>query len=232
MSIKHDEKITRIDISRVQRVCRSDIAIPVGAEIVIHAIDQGTRFQTTFIGLIKNKYLLVHRPEQQRNSGLTANDRITVRYISGSLVFGFSSTVAATITKPWPIIFIDHPECFETLNLRQDDRIPCFQPVAIFKDGQEMQGKLTDISKSGCRIVIATPAQESAFAGLAAQSEIFCALYLPGNEEQLYTKGLIRQVEKLKNKIRLGVQFVDMEERVHNAIERHVATTLEYLEGV
>ncbi|MDH4320916.1 MAG: flagellar brake protein, partial [Desulfobulbaceae bacterium] len=183
MDVKHDEKIPRIDISRVQRICRADISIPVGAEVVIHAIEQGARFQTTFIGLIKNEYLLVHRPEQQRKLSLTVNDRITVRYISGSLVFGFSSTVAAIITKPWPIIFIDHPECFETLNLRQDDRIPCFQPVTIFKDSQEMPGKLNDISKSGCRIVIDAPAKDSTFAGLAAESEIFCSLQLPGNKE-------------------------------------------------
>lgn len=229
--MEQDSNSPKIDTSRVQRICKTDLAIPIGAELVIHAIEQGIRFQTTFIGLIKNEFLLVHQPGQQRQIRLAPNDQLAIRYISGSLLFGFSSTLAATITKPYPILFIDHPECYETLNLRQDDRIQCFQPITIYKDSQEQQGKLTDISKSGCRIIIATQAKESAFADLTPQTEIFCTLQLPDNDGNLYTKGLIRLVEQQKNKIRLGVQFINLEKNVQNAIERYIATTLEYLEG-
>ncbi len=231
MESTQQPSIPRIDTSRVQRICKMDLVIPIGAEIVIHTIEQGKRFQTTFIGLIKNEYLLVKHPEQLRQIQLAPNAQINVRYISGSLVFGFSSTVAAIITKPYPILFIDHPECYETLNLRQDDRIQCFHPVVIFKDSQEEKGKLTNISKSGCRIIINEQEKGSAFADLDAQTEIFCTLQLPDSEEELYTKGLIRIIEQQKNKIRLGVQFIDQEEYVRTAIEHYVATTLEYLEG-
>lgn len=221
----------RIDTSRVERICKTELDIPIGAEVVIHALEQGIRFQSTFIGLIKNEYLLVHQPPSLRKIHLSANEQLAVRYISGSLVFGFSSSLASAITTPYPILFLDHPECYEILNLRQDDRVQCFLPITIFKDSQEEQGKLTDISKSGCRIILEPPQKNSAFADLAVATEIFCTLQLPDNEENLYAKGLIRLVEQQKNKIRLGVQFIDLEENVQDAIERHVATTLEYLEG-
>ena len=231
MDTKQETKSPRIDTSRVQRICRSTLAIPIGAEVVIHAIDLGIRFQTTFIGLIKNQYLLVHRPEQLRNVNLSPNDQVTVRYIAGSLIFGFSSSLAATIRKPHPILFITHPECYETLNLRQDDRIQCFQPVTVFKDGLELKGKLIDISKHGCKIILDEQQQNATLADLPVQTEIFCTLQLPDSDENLYAKGLIRQIEQQKNKIRLGVQFIDLEENVQNAIEHYIAATMEYLEG-
>lgn len=222
----------KIDTSRVQRICRTDLTIPIGAEVVIHAVDQKIRFSTTFIGLIKNKYLLLHRPDQRQKLTLSPNEHLAVRYIAGSQIFGFSTTLAAIIAKPYPIIFIDHPECYETLNLRQDDRIKCFQPVTIFKDSEETTGKVTDISKSGCRIIINKQEKDSAFADLKVSTDIFCTLQLPENDNELYTKGIIRVVEQQKDKIRMGVQFIDLDENVQNSIERYIATTLEYMEGV
>ncbi|MDH3392725.1 MAG: PilZ domain-containing protein, partial [Desulfobulbaceae bacterium] len=58
-----------------------------------------------------------------------------------------------------------------------------------------------------------------------------CSLLLPETEKNIYTKGLIRVMDQQKNKIRMGVQFIDLQEDVQNAIERYIATTLEYLEG-
>ncbi|MDH3359544.1 MAG: flagellar brake protein [Desulfobulbaceae bacterium] len=229
--MKQTKNKQKVNGSRIQRVCKTDIAIPVGAEVVIQATEQGLRFNTTFIGLIKGRYLLVNRPESQKNIALSANDQLAVRYIAGNQVFGFISTLATITTNPFPIMFIDLPECYETLNLRKDDRIQCFQPAILYKESLEEKGKLTDISKSGCRIIINKQNDNSPFANLKANNEIFCSLQLPDIENNLYTKGIIRVSESLKTKTKLGIQFLNPEKDVQDAIARYVATTLEYMEG-
>lgn len=220
----------KIDTSRVQRIYNTKLVIPIGAEVIIHAVGLEKRFKTSFIGLIKDEYILVYLPHQQQHINLAPNDLLAIRYLVGSLVYGFSSTVAAIIGKPFPILFINHPESFESLSLRQDDRVQCFQQITIFKDEQEHLGKLTDLSKSGCRIIMDPPGKESSFPKLNPQDEIVCMFQLPDNEENLYTKGRVRFSKPHKNKVRLGIQFIDLEESVQDAIEEYVAATLEYMD--
>ena len=221
----------KIDTLRIKRNCTDDLSIPIGAEIVIHSAERGSRFKTTFIGLINKEHVLLRLTNKIRQAGISPNEKLTVRYISGSLVYGFGSTVTAIITKPSPILFIEHPEFHETLNLRKDDRVHCFLPITIFIDSNEGKGKLVNISNSGCRIIIEKEAKGNAFADITAGTEIFCKIQLPDNNEQLYAKGIVRAVEPHDNKIRLGLQFMTLEDNVHDAIDHYVAASLEYMEG-
>ncbi len=220
------------DNSRVQRLCYTDFEIPVGAEVFMQGDDRADRFQTSFVGMERKNFLLFRQPRRQAGQTLQPQASLTVRFLVENLVLGFKATVLAVIDKPFPLLFISYPDCIEALDLRQDDRVRCFLPATLYRDGQEAQGRIVDLSRSGCQVVLdlaATPV--TLLTEPIPGAEVFCQFRLPESDEDLYSKGEIRFVEEKNGKARLGIRFVDPEEPVANGVQQFVAATMDYLEG-
>lgn len=217
------------DTSKVEVLRDLEFSIPVGTKVSINRDSGRERLWSFLVGMEYKKYILIRMPAHEINQKPLVNEQITVRYLKGSLACGFNTTITGIIDKPYPLIFLEYPPSVEVLNLRNSERVFCFVDVVVFWEGHEGAGKITDISKSGCKI-----AMESAKAGVLLQiglnDEIFCRFKLEENEEDKYVKGYVRHCECVADKVTLGVEFEDMPDPLTTEITSYIKTVKEYIE--
>ena len=225
------EKPLKIDTSKAEPVYDSDFNIPVGSNVSLSCIIKGgaLRFWTKFIGYEKNKYIVTHLPKNLIDIDFRTKPEITARFIKGSLVCGFTSTVIGNIQKPVPVLFLDYPESILFLNLREKHRASCFFPATLFWESQEIEGRILDISKGGGKIIALAENNET-LPQIKAGEEVFCQMILDKLENALYVKAVVRRITSEKNKHIFGVEFVDLPVDIQHIINDYVSNINEYVE--
>lgn len=215
----------KIDVSNVKQVCYTDLDIPLGATIFLKPEGTEKRFHMNFVGMEAGRYLILRPRAPIGPQELSVNRQIIVRFRKENYVCGFHSMLIHAMTAPFHLFFLTHPECYEVLNLRQHDRASCFLPVQIFRDGNQLGGKIIDISRSGCQIVLDS-AQEN-MPSLQNGCEIFCQFRL--EDQDLYCKSMVRHGISENNKFKLGVEFIEPVEEVKRALDTYITAINKYL---
>ncbi|WP_286234857.1 PilZ domain-containing protein [Thalassotalea sediminis] len=129
-----------------------DIATPAG---------QKGKFRTIFVGYLPKKYVLVQFPEQSKlgsfSQFLTQGVSVTVRGLieghEGS-VAAFISTVKQTLQIPSKLMVLEFPRSLSVQSLRRSIRIDTEIESKVFVDSNYWQGLITDLSLSGCQLLI------------------------------------------------------------------------------
>jgi hypothetical protein len=204
--------------------------IEPGGRVLLDPDGLGKRFWTEFIGLVKGKYLLLRLPMQVGiREALEVDAPVTVRYIQGGCrVCGFKTSVAGMNFKPFPLLFLHHPDRVESLSLRRHERVACSLPGRVFQEGQEWEGMIVNISQGGCRMVL--DGGNGASGGTPqADEEIFCSIRLLDSDEELYVRGMVRTVDAKAGNTVLGIQFVEPTEEQAGRIGEYVEGIREYL---
>lgn len=217
------------DTSKVEVLRDLEFSVPIGTKVSINRDSGRERLWSFFVGMEYRKYILVRMPAHEINQKPHINEQITVRYLKDSLACGFNATITGIIEKPYPLIFLEYPQSIEVLNLRNSERVFCFVDVTVFWEGHEGAGKITDISKSGCKIAMDS-SRASDLSNIGLNDEIFCQFKLEENEKDKYVKGYVRHCEFTEEKLILGVEFDDMPDPLKAEIESYIKTVKEYIE--
>lgn len=214
---------------RIERLSKAEFIIPIGTEVIIKPVNRDIRSSTVFLGMEVNKFLLLRLPSLNFRQQLAGSNEVTVRFRNGSQIYGFNAQIINITTSPYGLLFLEYPESIEILNLRKDERAYCFLPTTVYWEGADAQGRITDISKSGSKIILDIK-RDDTMANISMNAEIFCQFHLEGLEHDLYTKGLVRNADTSGRKLVLGVQFIEPEEITLNNISQYVANVQAYLD--
>ena len=101
----------------------------------------------------------------ERLSYLPTNIAYLYRFLHHGKIYGFRATISKTMLDPVPMVFLDHPEVIEEMNLRKDARIHTSLPAEISSmigyDHQplpmDIPSTLLDMSTTGCKLITGDP---------------------------------------------------------------------------
>jgi c-di-GMP-binding flagellar brake protein YcgR len=132
------------------------INIDVGANLMLEIDGIDGKLKSHMIGMIPSEFIIIKAPIGHAGvrEKLFEGNKVTVRYIQHSHVYGFESYIISLITKPKTMIILDYPTSVVTVSLRKSERYDCYIPCTTEIDGKEYSGTLMDISEKGCRCLI------------------------------------------------------------------------------
>jgi len=206
------------------------VSLEIGGQLQVEIKGIPSRYQTTFIGMELNEYLIIKEPafpHKIRVSGfkhkLFSGNEITVRYIYKGSVFGFQTKLIEALYTPKRLLLIEYPKAIEKHNLRSTKRIDCYLPaIAKIKD-IESQGILLDINENGCRCLIKA-AENMKLPVVQNDDQITLRCHFPGNQDEQMVSGRVKNIKRKSQKMTLGIQFHEMTVELHNMIEQYTST--------
>ena len=183
------------------------------------SIGFGTRLQTQLgkkgdelkiasilVGIVPDESLMIRVPSVPGIlNKLIEGEPITVRYIYGGNVYGFSSTIMSYVGKPALIVFVTYPASVEILSLRKAQRLECLLPAAIRMAGKEFRGVILDISVGGCRV--STEYEERDYIFIDVEKNVQLSFQLTGTAEDQIINGRVQNVRKDNKLAEMGIQF-------------------------
>lgn len=221
-----DEKF---DEKNLELICHGDFNIPIGEKVLMYLPGFQGKIKTEFRGVDKKKYIIVSLPEGVPENKFKTDQWVTVRYINESLVCGFNTVVSGMITTPYPLIFLNYPECIEILNMRNDDRVTCFIPAKIHWEGKDISGKIIDLSRGGCKIV-ADPFNVEWIPSINIETDISFQLQDRENRKNLCLRSKIKRIVAEESKLILSFEFFEHHEEVEKTISDYVDILMEYFD--
>jgi len=106
---------------------------------------------------------------------------------------------------PIPLLFLQYPCNFESYNLRKDERVDCLFPNTVIINDREMSGALSDISKSGCNILL--PIQDDQPCNVEVNDIVHFRCPMLFSDPQTEVSGVVKRVNKNGIKMELGLKF-------------------------
>lgn len=202
-----------IKIDTTERLNRNLGLLQAGSTVTIDIstpAGQKVKFRTIFIGYLPKKYVLVQMPDTNRLGGfskfITQGTAVTVRgLIEGheGAVAAFVSSIKQTLQLPSRIIVLDFPQTVSVQSLRTAIRIDT-EIAAKVKIGQEYwQVLITDISVSGCQIVI----QNGYSIQIAKDVELHMIIEDFLDKENLVLDSIVCSIKNINEDLSLGVKF-------------------------
>lgn len=213
----------------MKKQIKQPLDIRIGEKMLVDVEGTGKRFWTEAYGMVHDKYLLLRHPMNVTFKDLLNQDQpITARYMDAQgSIYGFKSTVVATIPRPAAILVITHPFMIESVNLRRYDRVQCFLPATLFHEGQELAGYIVNLSAGGAKFV--RQVEEGKDLDLPKNSEAFCQYSVPGVENCLYARSIIKSTTQVDTKVVIGLKFEDLEEDSNRIITEYVQQATEFM---
>ena len=206
------------------------VNIEVGGQLQVEIKGIPSRYQTTFIGMELNEYLIIKEPafpHKIRISGfkhkLFPGNEITVRYIYKGSVFGFQTKLIEALYTPKRLLLIEYPQAIEKHDLRSTKRIDCYLPAITKIKDIETQGIISDINENGCRCLIKA-AENMKLPIVQNDDQISLRCYFPGNPDEQVVSGLVKNIKRKSQKMTLGIQFDEMTVELNSIIEQYIST--------
>lgn len=208
--------------------------INVGTKILIELSGMSGRLQSSFVGYVNKRFIIVAMPivPQLNRDLLLANiytgNSVTVRFIQFGSVFGFESSIVHFFHTPYPLLFLQYPETIETHNLRKQPRVDCLFPVTATFNGQESSGVLSNISQSGGQIFFLN----TSFEGQAINIDDPLTFKCPSlfHSPDASVSSVIKRIHKQNKKMELGLKFVDIQEDMAVQLTEYIEQTILFSE--
>lgn len=207
--------------------------IVVGNKVMMELAGIKDKLQSFFVGYINKRYVIISFPlvpEVNRPlllEHLYKGNTMTVRYIHSGTVLGFSTEILHVAFTPYPLLFLKYPERIESFNLRKDDRVDCLFPAMLVLRGVSLPGALSDISRSGCNIVLPS-SDETQPLEIDDQLLLRCPLLFASDQAEI--AGTVKQLSKNGTKVRLGLMFTEVPADLLTRITAYIEQTLMFMD--
>ncbi len=200
------------------------VSLRTGTEIKMEFSHIETIQKSTMIGSFEKKYLIVTTPPtfSMTEKMLSSEKRIIVKYIENGRIWMFKSRLLKSLNTPSPLLFLDYPATIHYHELRKTKRTTIFVPCTFHPGSQpERYGALTDLSISGCLCRIKN-VRNRKLPELNIHDRVHLRCLLPGTTEEQKIHGIIRNLKKEKNAIRIGVEFENLQPHLHEIISNYI----------
>ena len=162
---------------------------------------------TKLIGMKVGAYLIVDVSGSEADIlALPKKEKVQVRYVNQS-VFHFSSHVLMVLDQPDDLIFLQYPDNVESFNIRTHRRVACFMQIQVKSDGRLDSAVITNISAKGCLCSMGHFPSWQTINGQRIE-----ILFPYGDHELLNIPGVVKSAHIQGTQIRLGVEFVEMDD--------------------
>ncbi len=147
---------------------------------------------------------------------------ITCRYMHEGTVYGFKSHIQGYTSNPESIVFLSYPESWESIELRQQTRLPCFFPASFQISGYEALGILNDISEMGCRVSCG-PSREDVLDHITLGAETIIRFFPFGGQTGCNIPALIVNASTDDKRITgIGFKFPHLDEDFRERLKAHI----------
>ncbi len=159
---------------------------------------------------------------------MEAGRYITCRYMHEGIVYGFKSRILGYLTNPESLVFLSYPDSWETIELRQQERLPCFFPASFTVEDNATAGILKDISELGCRILCG-PSREKILENITLGSETIIRFLPFGAQSGYNIPALIVNASTDNKKITgVGFKFPRIAEKFQKDLKEYIIKIQEH----
>ena len=208
-----------------------DVSVSLGTEAQVEIEGVEFRAKSIFVGMDPDKeYLIMKFPYIEGGTSLIQHklyegNNVLIRYLHRGSVFGFQSKLLGTITTPRKLMFISYPKIIEEHNIRSEKRVSCYLPARIKTDDGENKGYVRDINRGGCQCVIKHSEVDRLKNFFKIDGEIGLTFLLPGVEGDQSLTGTIKNIERNRKEINIGVEFGEIKEDVKSKISEFCSSS-------
>ncbi len=128
------------------------LTIDIGTQFRLSFVQSDATLITSMVGMLQDSHIIATAPSpfSAVEKAFVNQERITVKYLHMGLLCMFKTTVLHVIEKPQKMLFLDYPSVIHCREMRRSERLKTDIATTMFlKDGQPIQGKLTEISTTG-----------------------------------------------------------------------------------
>ena len=204
------------------------LCLEIGASMKIEISSVNGFLKGEFIGMAAGKYLIIETPNIFNiRSKIYEGNQAIVRYLSGGTVYGFQSTIKSAYYRDvFRLLFLSYPMVVEEHNVRKHKRVECYIPASITVQEKTLAGIISDISEMGCSIEIKTESAVEVPVGV----NVIISCYLLGMAEKQALKGIVRNTTKDRKKVKLGVEYEDLDAKLVSAISSYVSMVADFID--
>ncbi|MEA5445114.1 flagellar brake protein [Gammaproteobacteria bacterium AB-CW1] len=195
-----------------------ELTLSVGAVVNLQRAnrDRSKRWNARMIGYVEGESFLITTP---REGGSPApfylDDMLTVRYLSGTEIHGFTTWVRKVATQPLHYLHLAYPRTIEQVTIRQEERVSMDLPTryrCLRPDEESGEGRLLDISAAGALLEA-----DSCLGQVGEKLELDFTVAFAGSESRIQVEAEIRNLKQDSSRedgesCLHGLQFMDLEE--------------------
>lgn len=199
------------------------LTLDVGSLMDLRINGFGDVFKAVLIGQAYEEYLLIKTalPKDFKND-LQPGATVHMGYHNQGPRYTFESQVLEVIDRPYPLTFITYPTRILMMKKREMPRACCHIPTFVQLDKNTVRGTVTDISSRGCRFVIRLP-ENLMPRQVTLLDDITLSFPLVGRQGLETFHGSVRNTIIDREKISMGIEFMDLNPQLLSCIDDHVA---------
>lgn len=196
--------------------------IDLGCPVFLQCEGISDRLKAELVGLHPGRYLIITTPSIQGQRKIPEGIReVVVRYLHRGEVLGFKAKVIDQLEKPFRLTFLTYPTTVERFNLRKSVRVSCNLPASVELAEGVYQGIITDLSLGGCRLMLR--AENKMDTGLfVPEAQLDLVFQMPGREKRDRIKCAIRNANLSQDKVEGGLEFLELEDALKQAIKNYI----------
>jgi c-di-GMP-binding flagellar brake protein YcgR len=184
----------------------------------------GRRYYSNVLGYSPSKSLQINTPRKDGNVILVREGQaMVVRLLSGNNIYGFTTSVVCSCTRPYSYLHLGYPKELETIVVRKAYRaktnlVVSVQPEAAQDaDAEPMSAVVLDISTAGALL-----RSEHELGSKGDVITIYARLSVADLQEHLAIPAIIRSIRKesavnARSVYQYGVEFQLLEQH-HNVV--------------
>ncbi|MFA6011804.1 MAG: PilZ domain-containing protein [Desulfobacteraceae bacterium] len=201
--------------------------LELGSQMYIRIEQFEQTFRGILVGAETGEYLIVKTAiPREFESAILPGLQFNITYQSQGTEYGFPTSVIDNLEQPYRLMFLTYPQKVDHLENRNRVRSYCYIPSSAQLNSNTIKGVITDISTSGCRFVIRLPVNLMPRQLLLIDSIVlnFPILGLKGVQA---FQGKVRNTTVDREKIAMGVEFVDLDKPLRDSIMEYVDSVTE-----
>lgn len=214
---------TTLSTDNLNRLCGQQVSITFGNE--------DRQYFCFCLGVCRDRFVMTQTPvDPDIHNKLASGEPAVIRFVESGMVCGFKTRINKAIAFPFRLIFFDHPDSLEVINLRNSKRVSLYLKADIQWHGEAHSGAIRDLSEGGCFFVM-TYWQDESFSDLGVESSFPIRFKIHGDKTSLELKARVVRITKDKEELRMGLAFADGQKEATGRIRDFVSYISQLLEN-